>query len=181
MLHPFCFLKGNKMDAACYVIYGQITSLVYSAKNGVHEFLMNSKGKFILKRENIQIPEGKIYSPGGLRKDYFPEHRKLIEELEEDGFKLRFSGSFVADFNQILYYGGLFTYPALKTHPNGKLRLLFEANPMSLLIKEAGGNSSNGFEKILNLKPEALNQRTPLYIGGKKAVSKLKKYFKEVK
>ncbi|MFH1588239.1 MAG: class 1 fructose-bisphosphatase [Candidatus Diapherotrites archaeon] len=170
--------KGNKMDAACYVLYGPITSFVYSAKNGLHEFLMNSKGKFILKKENILIPEGKIYSPGGLRKDYFPKHKKLIEELEKEGFKLRFSGSFAADFNQILYYGGIFTYPAVKTQPQGKLRLLFEANPMSFLIKEAGGDSSNGYEKILNIKPEALNQRTPLYLGTKKLIKKTEKIFR---
>jgi fructose-1,6-bisphosphatase I len=106
--------KGNLMDAACYVIYGPLTSLVYTAKNGVHEFILNSKKEFILKKENILIPEGKIYSSGGIRKNFYSNHEKLIKKLEEQEFKPRFSGSFAADFNQILFYGGIFMYPALK-------------------------------------------------------------------
>ncbi|MBN2127279.1 MAG: fructose-1,6-bisphosphatase [Candidatus Diapherotrites archaeon] len=170
--------KGSRMDAACYVIYGPLTSLVYTAKNGVHEFILNSKKEFVLKRENIKIPEGKIYSPGGLRKEFFPKHLKLIEALEEKEFKVRFSGSFAADFNQLLYYGGIFSYPAVKSAPQGKLRLLFEANPMTLIMKEAGGEGINGTENILELKPEALNQRTPLYIGNKKSIELVKKYLR---
>ncbi len=170
--------KGVKMDAACYIIYGPLTSLVYTAKNGVHEFILNSKKEFVLKRENIKIPFGKIYSPGGLRKHYYSKHEKLIKKLEEQEYKLRFSGSFAADFNQLLYYGGLFTYPSLKNYPSGKLRLLFEANPMSLIIKQAGGESTNGSKNILNIKPKNLSQRTPLYIGDKKTMSIVKKVLK---
>jgi fructose-1,6-bisphosphatase I len=162
--------KGSKMDAAMYIIYGPLTSLVYTAKNGVHEFIMNGRGVFELRRESLSIPDGKIYSPGGLRNDWFPEHLKFISELENQGYKLRFSGGFVPDIQQILSYGGVFTYPALKSSPNGKLRLVFEANPMALIVEQAGGLGSNGSESLHNVKPVSLAQRTPIYLGGKNEV-----------
>jgi fructose-1,6-bisphosphatase I len=168
--------KGNRMDAACYVIYGPLTSLTYSSKNGLHEFILNNRKEFVLKRENITIPEGKILAAGGLRKEITPQHLNLLHELEEKGFKNRFSGSFVADINQIFYYGGLFTYPKTASAPQGKLRLLFEANPISFLAKQAGGKGSNGKEEILNIKPEMLSQRTPVYVGDKKAIEITEKH-----
>jgi len=162
--------KGSKMDAAMYIIYGPLTSLVYTAKNGVHEFIMNGRGVFELRKEYLEIPEGKIYSPGGLRNDWLPEHLKFISDLESQGYKLRFSGGFVPDIQQILTYGGVFTYPALKSSPNGKLRLVFEANPMALIVGQAGGSGTNGLEPLHNIKPTSLAQRTPIYIGGKKEI-----------
>ena len=169
--------KGTKMDAAMYILYGPLLTLVYSAKNGVHEFVLDSKGEFILKRENLKMPEGKIYSPGGLAKDYIPEHEKYLRELEKKGYKLRYSGSFTADIHQILIYGGVFTYPALKGAPNGKLRLLFECNPISFLIKQAGGACSTGKEDINHIKPASLSQRTPIYVGSKSAIELLKNFY----
>ena len=100
---------------------------------------MNEKGEFHLAAENITMPDGKIYAPGALRKDYLPAHSKFITGLENDGYKLRFSGSFVADMHQILHKGGVFTYPGIKGKEKGKLRLLFEANPMGKIVSEAGG------------------------------------------
>lgn len=168
--------KGSKMDAAMYILYGPITSLVYTAKKGVHEFVLGPKGKFVLKRENIAMPEGKIYCPGGLRSEWTAGHKKFIEGLEGQGYKLRFSGGFVPDFQQILTYGGVFTYPALTAAPQGKLRLVFEANPMALIAEQAGGAGTNGLEPVHALKPESLSQRTPLYLGGKKETELAKKH-----
>lgn len=168
--------KGSKMDGAMFILYGPITSLVYTAKNGVHEFVLSPMGKFVLKRENIQIPEGKIYCPGGLRSEWTAGHRKFIEELEAQGYKLRFSGGFVPDFQQILAYGGIFTYPALNNAPQGKLRLIFEANPMALLAEQAGGQGTNGVQSLHDIKPESLSQRTPLYLGGKKEIEIARKH-----
>lgn len=168
--------KGSKMDAAMYILYGPITSLVYTAKNGVHEFVLNPKGKFVLKRENITMPEGKIYCPGGLRSEWTEQHKKFINGLETQGYKLRFSGGFVPDFQQILTYGGVFTYPALTTAPQGKLRLIFEANPMALIAEQAGGAGTNGTQNLREIKPESLSQRTPLYLGGKKEIGLAGKY-----
>jgi len=171
--------KGSKMDGAMYILYGPLTSLIYTAKNGVHEFVLNGRNKFELRRENILIPQdGKIYGSGGLRKDWTPKHSKFISDLEKQGYKLRFSGGFVPDFNQILNYGGMFCYPGLKNKPDGKLRLIFEGNPMSLLAKEAGGFSSNGKHSLHEIKPISLSQRTPLYLGGKKEIQLAEKYLK---
>ncbi len=170
--------KGRNQLAALYILYGPVITLVYTAKNGVHEFLLTKEG-FILREENIRLPEpGKLYGVGGLRKDWLPEFRKFIEKLEEKGLKLRYGGAFVGDFNQILQYGGIFAYPSLLNKPQGKLRLFFEANPMSFIIEQAGGASSNGEGSILDIKPELIQQRVPIYIGNKDLIEQLEKALK---
>jgi len=171
--------KGSKMDGAMYILYGPLTTLVYTAKKGVHQFVLNRSNLFELKKQNIKIPNGKLYSPGGLRKDWVPKHAKFISAVEKQGYKLRFSGGFVPDFQLILDHGGIFSYPSLKTNQDGKLRLIFEANPMGLIAKEAGGDCSNGFESLHNIKPKSLSQRTPLYVGGKKEIKLVEKYFRK--
>ncbi len=171
-------IQGSNQIAAMYILYGPVMTLVYTAKNGVHEFLYTPKG-FILREKDIKLPEpGKLYGIGGLRKDWIPEFRGFIENLEKRGFKLRYGGAFVGDFNQVLQYGGIFAYPSLVSKPQGKLRLLFEANPMALIIKQAGGRSSNGRECILDIKPESIHQRTPIYIGNKGLIEELEKILK---
>ncbi|MFA4936312.1 MAG: hypothetical protein WC568_10805, partial [Candidatus Methanoperedens sp.] len=142
-------------------------------------FVMDEKGDFHLTAENINIPDGKIYAPGALRKDYLPAHARFIEILENDGYKLRFSGSFVADMHQILHKGGMFTYPGIKGKEKGKLRLLFEANPMGKIITEAGGAVSNGKIDILSIKPDVIDYITPIYAGGKKEIGLIEKYMRD--
>ncbi|MFH1591689.1 MAG: class 1 fructose-bisphosphatase [archaeon] len=164
---------GKKMDAAMYVLYGPITSLVYCAGGGVHEFVLDQDGVYRCRAEDLMIPDGKIYSPGGTRKDYTPSHRTFIENLEDRGFKPRFSGGFVPDFNIVLHQGGVFTYPALEGKPNGKLRLLFEGNPMGFIAKHAGGYASDGHGPMLDKKPVSIADRTPLYIGSKSIVKEI--------
>ena len=170
--------KGSKMDAAVLVLYGPLTSLIYTAKNGVHQFVLNGKGKFQLARENIMIPEGKTYAMGGVRSEWLPQHLKFVEALESQGFKTRFSGSFAADVQQILLNGGIFSYPASVKKPEGKLRLIFEGNPMALIAEQAGGAGTNGIEALHSIKPQNLNHRTPIYIGGKKEVELAKSFLK---
>lgn len=97
---------GNTLIAAMYILYGPLTTLTFTAGKGVHDFVMDTRGVFNLRASNIRIPEGKIYAPGALRKDYLPQHARFIEHLEKEGYKLRFSGSFVADMHQILHKGG---------------------------------------------------------------------------
>ncbi len=167
--------KGENMLAAMYILYGPLTTLTLTAGNGAHDFVLNEKGEFVLKEKAVKIPDGKIYAPGALRRDYLPEHTRFIESLENDGYKLRFSGSFVADIHQILHKGGVFTYPGFKGKEKGKLRLLFEANPMGKIITEAGGAISNGKVNILSIKPEAIDEITPIYAGGKKEISLIEK------
>jgi len=162
--------KGVKMVAALYILYGPLTVLTFTVGKGVHEFVLDDTGEFVLKDKDIKIPEGKIYAPGALRKDYLPAHAEWIGNLEHAGYKLRFSGCFVADVHQILHKGGVFTYPGFKGREKGKLRLLYEANPMGKIIHEAGGAISNGRSDILDITPESIDQVTPIYVGGKKEI-----------
>jgi fructose-1,6-bisphosphatase I len=168
--------KGNSMIAALYILYGPLTSLTLTTGKSVHEFVLDETGEFVLKERDIRIPDGKIYSPGALRKDYLAPHARWISELEKEGYKLRFSGCFVADVHQILHKGGVFTYPGIKGKEKGKLRLLYEANPMGMIIHAAGGAVSNGRSDILDITPKANNDITPVYIGGKKEIALIEKY-----
>jgi|WetSurMetagenome_2_1015567.scaffolds.fasta_scaffold88452_2 fructose-1,6-bisphosphatase I len=163
--------KGVTLVAALYILYGPLTTLTFTTGDGVHEFVMNDAGEYVLRHKDLRIPDGKIYAPGALRKDYFPAHARWIQALEDAGYKLRFSGCFVADVHQILHKGGVFTYPGFKGRENGKLRLLYEANPMGMIISEAGGAISNGRDDILTIKPEANGQVTPIYLGGRKEIA----------
>jgi fructose-1,6-bisphosphatase I len=171
--------KGAKMVAAMYFLYGPLTSLTLTTGNGVHEFVLDENGDFFLKHRDIKIPEGKIYAPGAKRKEYHKSHAQWIEHLEHEGYKLRFSGCFVADVHQILHKGGVFAYPAFKGKEKGKLRLLYEANPMGMIICEAGGAISNGTGNILEITPESIDELTPIYIGGKKEIGLIEKYMRE--
>ncbi len=163
---------GTEMAAALYILYGPLTTLTYTlgADTGVHEFIMASDGTFELEEENIKVPSGKIYAPGALRKEYLPEHQKWIEDIEEKGYKVRFSGSFVADVHQILHKGGVFTYPGFVGREEGKLRLLFECNPIGFIITAAGGRVSDGKGNLLEVMPEKLDHRIPVYVGTKEDV-----------
>ncbi len=163
---------GRNQAAAIYILYGPRTTLVYSVGKGVHEFGMNNLMEYTLLRENIQLePEGNLYSPGGMRNLYTPGVESFVSTLEKRGVKLRYSGGFVPDINQVLLKGkGIFFYPHLQNKPKGKLRLLFELNPMAFLIEQAGGAASNGFMPILDLQPEEIHERSPVFIGCKKDV-----------
>jgi len=157
----------NTMVAAIYITYGPLITMVYSAGFGSHEFVLNREGEYVLSQNNIKLKEkGSIFSPGGLRNEWTPEHLRFIEALEQDGYKLRYSGGFVPDINQVLIKkGGLFTYPALQKAPQGKLRLLFELQPMAFIMEQAGGRATDGKEDILSLKVQNVDQRSPIYIG----------------
>ena len=163
-----------KIIAAAYVLYGPLTILVYSVGKGTHEFVLQENGEWKLRKENIEIPEGKIYVPCGLRKNYVPDHEKLMQRMEKEGYKIRCVGSMIGDVHNLLTYGGLFCYPKLKDMPQGKLRLLFEVMPMSFIVKHAGGYATNGKEDILKIKPKKITQRTPIYIGSKKLVESIR-------
>ena len=171
--------SGRHQVGALYVVYGPRTTLVYGAGDGVHEFTLNNLGEYVLTREYITLQEsGKIFCPGGVRRDYLPEHEKFVRKLEEDGYKLRYSGGFVPDFNQVLLKGGgLFMYPGTISAKQGKLRLPFELNPMAYLIEAAGGAATDGLRPILDLDCHDLDQRSPVYIGSRKEVESAAKYF----
>jgi fructose-1,6-bisphosphatase I len=173
------FDVGRKtMVAALYITYGPLITMIYSAGKGAHEFVLDREGEYVLSQANIMLKEkGSIFSPGGLRRDWTPEHLKFVERLEKDGYKLRYSGGFVPDINQILIKkGGVFTYPALKKSPQGKLRLLFELQPMAFIMEQAGGLATDGNQDILSIKVENVNQLSPVYIGSVTEVQMAKKF-----
>jgi fructose-1,6-bisphosphatase I len=170
----------NTMVAALYITYGPLITMVYSAGKGAHEFVLNREGEYVLSEEDIVLEErGSIYSLGGVRREWIDRHLRYVEYLENQGYKLRYSGGFVPDINQILIKrGGVFTYPALKDSPHGKLRLLFELQPMAFIIEQAGGVATDGKRAILDIPVADLGQRSPVYIGSRFEVSTAGEYLK---
>ena len=175
-----CLQVGYKQVAAGYVIYGSSTMLVYSTGDGVHGFTLDpSIGEFLLSHENILIPKrGKIYSTNEGNSQRWDEGmKKYIHYLHEEDkatkrpYSQRYIGSMVADIHRTLLYGGIFMYPGDKKNPDGKLRLMYECNPMAYLIEHAGGRASNGKQRILDIQPTALHQHTPLFIGSEEDVA----------
>lgn len=164
---------GRHQVAAMYILYGPRTTLVLSTGCGVHEFAMNQLMEYTLVHENIQLAAcGSIYSPGGQRNKYTAGTEKFVCHLEEKGAKLRYSGGFVPDINQIMIKGkGIFLYPHLLGAPQGKLRLLYELYPMAFLVEQAGGAASTGKERILDLVPSSIDERAPVFIGCKEDVA----------
>ncbi len=166
---------GREMVAALYILYGPRCTLVYTTGSGTHEFVMNALMEYTLVQEDVKIAEtGNLYAPGGLRKKYTPAVEAFVSHLEERGSKLRYSGGFVPDINQVLIKGhGVFLYPYLKDLPRGKLRLLYELNPMAFLVEQAGGSASNGRQRILDIIPEGIDHQEPVFIGSKADVAKV--------
>lgn len=169
---------GRNQVAALYILYGPRTTLVLTTGQGVHEFAMNQLMEYTLVQENITVsPKGSIYSPGGQRNLYTPGTESFVRYLEENGAKLRYSGGFVPDLNQILIKGkGVFLYPHLQGKPQGKLRVLFELNPMAFLMEQAGGAASTGKGRILDLAPQHIDDRAPIFIGSKEDVARAEEF-----
>jgi fructose-1,6-bisphosphatase I len=165
---------GARQIAAGYVVYGSSTILVYSVGSGVHGFTLDpSVGAYVLSRENMQMPErGKYYSVNEAHRDDFPDtYREYLDSLRRGGlgrrYVSRYIGSMVADFHRTLLTGGVFLYPPTAGHPTGKLRLVYEANPIAFLAEQAGGIATDGTQRILDIQPGSVHQRTPLVVGGR--------------
>jgi fructose-1,6-bisphosphatase I len=177
--------KGIKQVAAGYIIYGSSTMLVYTTGNGVNGFTLDpSIGEFCLSHPSIKMPQsGVVYS---INQGYFLKFSQPIKDYitycqTEDKatnrpYSLRYIGSRVADFHRNLINGGVFLYPATKSVPNGKLRLLYECNPMSFIAEQAGGKAINGHQRILEIEPTELHQRSPIVLGSKEMVEKVEDF-----
>jgi fructose-1,6-bisphosphatase I len=174
-----CLQPGYKQIAAGYCIYGSSTMLVYTTGDGTHGFTFDpSIGEFLLSHENIKIPQrGKIYSVNeGNYRWWHDGMKKYVKYLQEEDqatkrpYSARYIGSMVADLHRTLLYGGIFMYPGDTRNPDGKLRLMYEANPVSFVVEQAGGRSSNGVSRILDVRPASLHQRTPLFVGSEEDV-----------
>ncbi|KAE8176514.1 class 1 fructose-bisphosphatase [Photobacterium carnosum] len=180
---------GHRQVAAGYVIYGSSTMLVYTTGNGVHGFTYDpSLGVFCLSHENMQIPvNGNIYSinegnyirfPLGVKK-YIKYCQEYVPQ-DNRPYTSRYIGSLVADFHRNLLKGGIYLYPSTANYPNGKLRLLYECNPMALLIEQAGGRATDGQQRILDLVPTELHQRVPFFVGSTNMVNKVEAFLHEI-
>jgi fructose-1,6-bisphosphatase I len=171
-----CLQSGRHIVAAGYVLYGPSTMMVYSAGNGVHGFTLDQTvGEFLLTHPDIRIPDKpRFYSVNqGYEQYWAREIQEYTQYLQSQNFKLRYIGSLVSDFHRNLLGGGIFYYPADTRDPNkphGKLRVLYEANPLAFLAEHAGGAASDGERPILDIEPTDLHQRTPLFIGNKELV-----------
>ena len=172
---------GVNQVAAGYVVYGSSTMLVYTTGNGVHGFTYDpTLGSFCLSHENIRIPEqGKIYSINEGNYIKFPEgvkkYLKFCQEKDDAThrpYTSRYIGSLVSDFHRNMLKGGIYIYPSGTSSPNGKLRLLYECNPLAFLAEQAGGKATDGFRRIMEIKPTELHQRTPYFVGSSKMVDK---------
>ncbi|MEZ6014557.1 MAG: class 1 fructose-bisphosphatase [Planctomycetota bacterium] len=159
---------GTKQVAAGYVLYGPSTVLVLTTGNGVHMFVLDPDvGSFLLVQENLRIPErSKNYSLNAANLATFPEgYRNYVQWANESGYSMRYAGAMVGDVHRTLLKGGVFLYPPTAKAPKGKLRLMYEANPMAMLIEQAGGKAFSGTERTMEQQPQGLHERTSVIIG----------------
>ena len=180
---------GREQVAAGYVIYGSSTMMVYSTGNGVNGFTYDpSLGMFYLSHPDMKMPEeGKIYSVNEGNYIRFPQGvKRYIKYCQEEDaatnrpYTSRYIGSLVSDFHRNLIKGGIYFYPASSSYPNGKLRLLYECNPIAFLAEQAGGRAIAGAnQRILDLEPEELHQRVPFFVGSKNMVDKIEQFLAE--
>jgi fructose-1,6-bisphosphatase I len=171
---------GCAQVAAGYVVYGPSTVLVYTTGNGVHGFTLDPTiGAFVLTNENMRMPvQGSYYSVNEANAATWPdEYREYVGKLRSGAlgcqYSSRYIGSLVADFHRTLLKGGVFLYPPTKDQPGGKLRLLYEANPLAFIAEQAGGMASSGKGRILDIKPEGIHQRTPFMVGSQREMEAL--------
>mgnify|MGYP000188644873 FL=1 len=179
---------GTEQVAAGYVLYGSSTMLIYTTGNGTNGFTYDaSLGVFYLSHPNMQTSkDGKIFSMNegnynktsqGLRN--YIDYTKEIDKQTKRPYTARYIGSLVADFHRNLLKGGVYVYPSTDTSPNGKLRLLYECNPLAFVIEQAGGKATDGKQRIMELKPTELHQRVPFVVGSSNMVDKIHSFLKE--
>lgn len=172
--------KGVEQVAAGYVIYGTSTIMVYSTGNGVNGFTLDpSIGEFCLSHPKIEIPKnGQYYSINqGYYSKFDLEMRRYVDNCSDENLRLRYIGTMVADIHRILFQGGIFLYPSTRKYPEGKLRLLYECNPMSYIMEQAGGKAINTrLQRILDVKPTELHQRASIVIGSPQMVDEMQAF-----
>ena len=170
---------GSAQVAAGYILYGSSTVFVFTTGNGVNMFVLDpSIGAFVLVERSVKIPqEGKSYSVNEAYRASFPVgYQKYLDWAHENGYSSRYVGTMVADVHRILVQGGVFMYPPTVKNPEGKLRLMYEANPMGMIIEQAGGKAMAGKERIMDIQPQTLHQRTCVVLGSPKEVDAVVKH-----
>lgn len=169
--------KGENLVAAFYVLYGPLTSFTVARNGKVNEYVLEEEeadqSKLHKASADLEITEKKTYGFGG-NKNWTDEFREFEDRISKE-FKLRYGGSLVGDFNQMLHHGGVFGYPSRTDAENGKYRILFEGNPMGFIAETAAGSSSNGDSSILSIEVDEVHQRVPFFAGNSEMVEKLEK------
>lgn len=170
--------KGREQIASAFVTYGPTLTLTLTKSGVVNQYVEvrdgENAGRFVLAYKEMRIPEKpEVYGFGGKRSDWIPQVEGFVSSLEARGLHLRYGGTFIGDFNQVIQRGGIFSYPAHKKAPNGKLRICYETAPVSYLTELAGGSSSNGFGSILEILPKSLTETSAFYIGSKAIIQEL--------
>jgi fructose-1,6-bisphosphatase I len=169
--------SGEYLLGAAYVTYGPMLTITFSTGGAPQTFVCVNEGgsqEFRLLEADLRIPEKEeVFGLGGQRREWIPPVERFVGGLEARGLKLRYGGTFVGDYNQVLRYGGIFGYPALKNKPKGKLRMLYEAAPMSYLTVKAHGRASDGTRDVLSVAPATLAEPTPLYLGTESLVKEV--------
>jgi fructose-1,6-bisphosphatase I len=181
---PHVLQQGMNQVCAGYVVYGSSTVMAYTTGNGVHMFTLDpSFGAFVLSQEHVTMPvSGKTYSINEAYRNTVPDgiqkYLDWAKTKEAGGYSSRYIGSLVADFHRTLIKGGVFLYPPTTKAPEGKLRLMYEANPIAFLAEQAGGVATDGKQRILEKRPKSLHERTPLIVGSKVEVDHVLKFWK---
>ncbi len=165
---------GDRLVGAAYVLYGPITTMATAHDGYVAEYVVDD-GERREVREDVMLPDDpSVYGFGGRVPDWPDDFTAYAREVESDeSLKLRYGGAMIGDINQVLTYGGVFAYPALNSAPRGKLRLQFEGNPIGYIVECAGGRSSDGTRSLLDVEPDDLHQRVPVYVGNEDLIDSL--------
>lgn len=173
--------KGEKLVASFYIVFGPLTTVIKAQDGEVNEYVIEPKADDSVEihktTEDMSLPEPTVYGFGGGDDRWTSNFKNFADNIRKD-LKLRYGGALVGDVNQVIHYGGMFAYPELKEKPEGKLRLIFEANPIAYIFKCLGGDSSDGKKSILRVEPERLHQRTPVYVGNSKLIDRLERNLK---
>jgi len=175
-LERSCLQPGTEQVAAGYILYGSSTVFVLTTGRGVSLFVLDPLiGAFLRVAEDLRIPEaGKTYSLNEGNRPTFPEgYQRYLDWAQANGYSSRYAGAMVADVHRVLLKGGVFLYPPTKKAPEGKLRLMYEANPMAFLIEQAGGLACAGTQRLLEVAPKTLHQRTSVTLGSPVEVRKV--------
>ena len=164
----------KNLVAACYVVYGPRTELVFAYEGEVKFYLLQA-GTFVFVRNIVLKEKGKLNAPGGTQQNWTPHHKAMVDGLFQEGYRLRYSGGMVPDLHQILLKGGgLFSYPSTSDKPEGKLRMLYEALPFAFIFTMAGGDQTDGKNDLLTMEAKHIHDTTPCFFGSKYEIARVK-------
>ena len=175
--------SGRNLVASAFITYGPTLSITLTNGKSVDQYIEVREGKdagrFALAYKSMKLPDDpEVYGFGGTRSDWVPQVEKFVSGLEARGMHLRYGGTFIGDYNQVIQRGGIFSYPAHKSKPKGKLRILYETAPVSYITQLAGGKSSDGTKSILDIQPTKLSETSPFYVGNASLIDELETMLK---